>query len=97
MVQLSFLILTERAFGSHPRRVVSVSYVRVTPFHGDILHTSRTQILPDLVPSKGKQEASSVMALLPDLSMRVEDKGPSAAGAVPDDGPKSGVIAVELS
>jgi hypothetical protein len=67
---LFVLMLTERAFGSHPRRVVSVSYVRVTPFHGDILHTSRTQILPDLVPSKGKQEASSAVNADPRISGR---------------------------
>jgi hypothetical protein len=61
-------MLTERPFGSHPRRVVSVSYVRVMHFHSDALRTSRAQILPDLVPSKGKQEASSVVNADPRIS-----------------------------
>ena len=34
MVQLRFLKLTERAFGSHPHRVVSVSYGEPPYFHG---------------------------------------------------------------
>ena len=29
-----FLKLTERVFGSHPYRTVSVSYGRASPFHG---------------------------------------------------------------
>ena len=34
MVHLPFLRLTERVSGSHPHRIVSVSYGRVAPFHG---------------------------------------------------------------
>jgi hypothetical protein len=37
-------------------------------FHSDALRTSRAQILPDLVPSKGKQEASSVVNADPRIS-----------------------------
>jgi len=35
MVYLPFLKLTERVFGSHPYRIVSVSYGRASPFHGE--------------------------------------------------------------
>ncbi len=35
IVHLLFLKLTEGASGSHPYRIVSVSYGRVTYFHGD--------------------------------------------------------------
>ena len=34
MVHSPFLRLTERVSGSHPHRIVSVSYGRVAPFHG---------------------------------------------------------------
>ena len=33
----------------------------MTPFHGDDLHISRTQILPDLAASEAKHEASTVV------------------------------------
>ena len=59
MVHLAFPSLTETAFGSHPCRVVLVSYVRVAPFHGDALPTPRTQILADLVASERKHIGAS--------------------------------------
>jgi hypothetical protein len=34
MIHETFLYLTETAFGSHPCRVVSVTYVRTHCFHG---------------------------------------------------------------
>ena len=34
VVHVLFLKLTDRAFGSHPYRVVSVSYGLAAPFHG---------------------------------------------------------------
>jgi hypothetical protein len=34
MIHELFPFLTESAFGSHPRRVVSVSYRILRPFHG---------------------------------------------------------------
>ena len=34
MIHELFPFLTESAFGSHPRRVVSVSYRKLRPFHG---------------------------------------------------------------
>ncbi len=61
MVHLPFLKLTERVFGSHPHRIVSISYGRGAPFHGDALRTSRTQILPDLAASEAKHEASTAI------------------------------------
>ena len=35
MIHETFLCLTETAFGSHPCRVVSVTYRKLRPFHGD--------------------------------------------------------------
>ena len=34
MIHETFLYLTETAFGSHPCRVVSVTYLQLRPFHG---------------------------------------------------------------
>ena len=34
MIHETFLCLTETAFGSHPCRVVSVTYRKLRPFHG---------------------------------------------------------------
>jgi hypothetical protein len=34
MIHETFLSLTESAFGSHPCRVVSVTYRKLRPFHG---------------------------------------------------------------
>ncbi len=34
MIHEMFLCLTETAFGSHPCRVVSVTYRKLRPFHG---------------------------------------------------------------
>ena len=34
MIHETFLCLTETAFGSHPCRVVSVTYRKLWPFHG---------------------------------------------------------------
>jgi hypothetical protein len=34
MIHETFLYLTETAFGSHPCRVVSVTYRKLRPFHG---------------------------------------------------------------
>src|SRR5271169_4555563 len=37
MIHETFLCLTETAFGSHPCRVVSVTYRKLRPFHGGSL------------------------------------------------------------
>ena len=34
MIHETFLCLTETVFGSHPYRVVSVTYRKLRPFHG---------------------------------------------------------------
>ena len=34
MIHETFLSVTESAFGSHPCRVVSVTYRKLRPFHG---------------------------------------------------------------
>jgi len=44
MVHLDFPSLTETAFGSHPYRIVSVSYGRALPFHGDNTATVKSPI-----------------------------------------------------
>jgi hypothetical protein len=35
MIHEAVLTLTENAFGSHPRCVVSICYGSISPFHGD--------------------------------------------------------------
>ena len=34
MIHETFLCLTETAFGSHPCRIVSITYCEAVPFHG---------------------------------------------------------------
>jgi hypothetical protein len=45
MIHEAFPTLTETAFGSHPRCVVSVTYGLVAPFHGDDAGSNRNEMV----------------------------------------------------
>ena len=62
------LVRTSKDLQGRPPLVSRCIYFMGLFFHGDALHTSRTQILPDLVASEAKHEASSAVNADPRIS-----------------------------